>query len=382
MKELKKFILGVIDQVFRLLSYIIPKQKGLLVFQQWHNKDQFSGNVKNLILYAKDNWGQDVLYVGNKRICDEAGKEGVISIYGLLRTYWVKIRAEYLIVDASIPKYYNWNIKIVQLWHGTGFKNIALLNGNNIKRERLYKKLKKHYQKYHLIVATSEADKKRKEDSFASQRVIVTGSPRNDLFFETLEYKNGLKNKFRIEKYDRIIIYTPTYRDSKTQSPFSDTFWERLNQYLASSNTLFIVKKHPWDTYLEVPSHLGYIKDMTKEISDVQELLIISDLIISDYSGIITDFAITNRPILLYMYDFQEYLQTNRSFYYDLEKILPKPFVYDENDLLNKIMDLSWMEDATYKKSYEMFRNEFHQYLDGNSSARVLDAIRKISQLS
>ena len=73
--------------------------------------------------------------------------------------------------------------------------------------------------------------------------------------------------------------------------------------------------------------------------------MIITDLLISDYSGIITDFVITDKPVILYMYDFQLYLENCRSMYFDLEEILPKPFVFKEEDLLEKIINSDWTKD-------------------------------------
>jgi len=381
MSYFKKKIIEFFKHFFRFLSYIIPKKKGLIVFQQWHNSKQFSGNIKSLILYANQNINSDKikLLTASQNIKQEAIKNNINISIGFFNNFWNLIRAEFVVIDASVSQYYNWNLKFIQLWHGTGFKNIGLLNENNIKKEKFYHKLEKHYKNYELVVATSQDDKERKEDSFNLKKVQITGSPRNDLFFQDKDFNEAIKKKLQIQNYNKIISYTPTFRDFKTIKPFSDKFWFNLNMELKVTNTLFIVKKHPWDQHLNVPKNLKYIKDMTAEISDVQELLIISDILISDYSGIITDFSITKRPILLYMYDFEKYTKTNRSFYYDLEEILPKPFVYNEEDLMDKIKNLSWIDDAEYQKSYKKFRNRFHKYLDGNSSHRVLEAIKKLS---
>src|SRR5699024_4605719 len=146
-----------------------------------------------------------------------------------------------------------------------------------------------------------------------------------------------------------------------------------------ANNAVFVVKKHPWDRHLKVPQNLKNIIDLTHEIADVQELLVITDSLITDYSGIMTDFAITGRPILLYTYDLEEYLANCRTFYYDIKEILPKPFIYEEKELLDKIKDSAWQQDPEVQESYKKFQQKFHQYLDGNSSKRVMEEIKKLS---
>src|SRR5690606_30207570 len=95
-----------------------------------------------------------------------------------------------------------------------------------------------------------------------------------------------------------------------------------------------------------------------------------------------TDFAITNRPILLYVYDLDVYKKTCRDFYYDINEILPQPFVFTQEDLLDKIKSNSWQNEEEYIKSYTIFKNRFHKYFDGNSSERVLNEILKLSSNS
>jgi len=367
-------------RLLRGLSYLIPKKSGMLVFQQRHNQNQFSGNIKALVLYAHKNYKNGSIYVvsDSKTLYHEVASYRIPVIGNKILSYWYILRAEFLVIDSTISKYTGWNLKIIQLWHGTGFKNIGLLQDSIIKDRYKFLKFKKHYSQYKLVVATSEDDQKRKQGSFGISNVVVTGSPRNDVFFEEESYFETLKNKYEIASFDKIISYTPTFRDFKTSAPFTDSFWSRLNDHLVSTNFLFIIKKHPWDKYLEVPKEYSNIRDLSKVCVDVQELLLITDLLISDYSGIITDFAITNRPILLYVYDWDIYLKTCRSMYYNIENILPRPFVQHEEELLERIIGNDWFNTPQAQQNYKQFRNKFHKYLDGNSSERVMNEIVRI----
>src|SRR5699024_10867868 len=127
--------------------------------------------------------------------------------------------------------------------------------------------------------------------------------------------------------------------------------------------------------YLKIPGHYSNIDDWSEKIDDVQNLLLITDLLISDYSSIVTDFVLTGRPILTYAYDFEVFKQKCRSIYYDLNVILPRPLVKEEEELLEKIKDRHWCSSPQVKSSYENFRKTFHSYLDGDSGRRVMEAI-------
>lgn len=379
---MKQILIRAIINSFRRLSFISPKKKGLLVFSPWHNRPRLSGDIKSLLRYAAKNYKGDIVLIHSRTEDSTILRNKNIKIAkNLFSTYWNLARAELVIIDASIPPYANWNLSIIQLWHGVGFKKVGLLNRHNISKPDLYKKLKRHYRQYVLVTAASKDDAEKKNKAFETNVTTITGSPRNDIFFNGSSRRfSDVQNKYKIQEYSNIISYTPTYRDFKTLEPFSNAFWKALNNYLVNTNTLFIIKKHPWDKYLIPPTHYDHIKDFSTKIDDVQELLTITDLLISDYSSISTDFSITGKPILFYMYDLEKYLESSRSFYYDLEEILPKPFVYKEQALLDKIRDQSWVQAEEYQESYQNFRNRFHKYLDGNSSQRVFEAMKNIQK--
>lgn len=380
MKKIKALFIKTYFKSIIFLSYIIPKKKGLLVFIPRHNIKYFSGNIKSLIVYAHKNCRsfESILLAPNQNFYLAAKEENLNVYYKRLPTFWYLLRAEHIITNASIGYTAGGNFSIIQLWHGTGFKNVGLLNENSL-NEKTQIRLKKQYKNYQFVVATSEEDAIRKNDSFSPAKAKITGSPRNDIFFSEKIDNENIKERFNIGLDQKIITYAPTFRDFETSPPFTNNFWDELNNELVNQNIIFIIKKHPLDKYLSVPDYFSNIKDLSKTVGDVQELLVITDFLISDYSGIIADFAITNRPILLYMYDLETYKEKCRDFYYNIEEILPKPFIYNQVDLLNRIKDMRWMNEESYIESYSQYKNKFHKYLDGNSSKRVMDEIKKLN---
>ena len=364
-----------------ILSRIIPKRKNYFVFIPTHDrKNILTGNSLALLQYIRNNHSEiqcDLILINEKDVIIPEEEKGLVVKRKFLSVYWSILRAQHLILDTVIfnPIIVYGQYSIILLWHGTGFKNVALLTEHSENYISIVKKLANQLR---FIAATSEANVNKKNGSFQVEKAIATGYPRNDIFFQEKNDLKKLREKYNVENYDKVITYAPTFRDSLTIIPFSDKFWKRLNDYLIENNEVFIVKKHPWDIYLKVPDNYANVKDYSESITDPQELLLITDLLISDYSSIITDFVITNKPVILYMYDLKLYLESCRSMYYDLEGILPRPFVYSEEDLLEKITNSDWTKDKEYKKSYNAFKNQFHKYLDGESSKRVTEEILKL----
>lgn len=364
-----------------ILTRIIPKKKNYFVFVPTHDyKNILSGNSLALLQYIRKNHTEvrcELVLLNKKNINIPEEEKGLVVNRSSLSIYWSILRAQHIIIDTVVfhPLIVFGKYSIIQLWHGTGFKNIGILAQHT---QNFFFILKKQAYQFKLVVATSESNVIQQNSSFQIQKATVTGYPRNDMFFEDEDYFQKIRIKFKVENYDRVISYLPTFRDNETIAPFSDEFWKKLNDFLIKNNHIFIVKKHPWDKYLIVPDNYSNIKDYSQFIKNSQELLLITDLLISDYSSMITDFVITNRPILLYMYDLDLYIANCRSMYYALEEVLPKPFIFDEEELLNRIMISDWTEESEYKESYKAFKQKFHKYLDGNSSKRVTEAILKL----
>lgn len=362
------------------ISYVIPKKKDLYIFFPTHERNKLSGNIKALILYISQHQKEiDTVVVSDRaKVREEAMNYGLKTVSFKYGYSWKIFRAEHIVVDASVGLYFGrGNYSLIQVWHGVGFKNIGLLNDNKTKKE--YKSLEKDYKKFQCVIASSVEDQKRKFDSFRCNNTAITGSPRNDLFF-TVNQKtiDEIKKRHSLHNYSQIFTYAPTFRDFETRPPFSDQFWQKLDDSLISRNAVLTIKKHPGDKYLRVPQGLRSVVDLSEEIDDVQNLLLITDVLITDYSSISTDYSLTKRPIIIYDYDLDEYMAYCRSMYYDFKKIMPKPSVQSEEELLRLLIDDEWRCRKDIIESQERFRNMFHAYIDGNSSERVFLEIKKL----
>ena len=369
------FLFGYL--ILGLLSYVIPKKKGMAVFVDSFTKrsySKFTGNHKSLYLYMLNKPSELKPYwlTGDKNIFSLLSSQKYpVLLFNKITLFWFILRAELLILVSHGPQMPWGKFKFVQLWHGAGFKDIVKDKHNYF--------LNKSSEKLSFIIASSDADQKRKIDCFGNQRVIITGFPRNDIFFRNDLNADNYKNTIGIKPERHIILYAPTFRQ-KTQKytlPFSYSFHSKLCDFLKKRNMVFLIKRHPLDNSLKFNDNCEYIRDVTSYIEDVQELLAVTDIMISDYSGIVSDFVLTGKPILYYLYDYDDYIKS-KSFYYDVREATPGPFIYNENDLLEYLVDMAWFDDSNYRLKYQEFVDRFHLFKDGNSSARVLEQILKM----
>jgi len=233
--------------------------------------------------------------------------------------------------------------------------------------------------KYKMVLASSKEVKKTLISAFLNKNVKITGYPRNDILFNRKLAFFDYKREFELNKYKKVLLYAPTWRDNYTGiKPFSNKGLAKLNSYLSKNNYLLLVKKHPAGKKISIPKNLCNIRDITFRVGDIQELLIFTNILITDYSSVFFDFVLLDRPIIYYPYDYEEYLENCRGMYYDYYKEIPGPFAKNEKKLLYLIKTVDkWFNDEAYQTKYKKFKNRFNYYQDGKSCERVYNLIMK-----
>src|SRR5690606_17372060 len=196
-----------------------------------------------------------------------------------------------------------------------GYKNILALSG---KYDLEFNK--RRLNNIRFVPATSEQDRVRKIRSFLTENVYLTGSPRNDFYFSTDAAKvvDQMRAALGLGSDQRVFLYAPTFRKNIKNHSLSDDFFRRIQDQAEIMNFVFLIKRHPKDFSVHNVESYSNIKDITHHVSGVQKLLLVADVLITDYSSIASDFCLLNKPIIFYTYDLAEYLEKQRGFYYDL----------------------------------------------------------------
>ena len=205
---------------------------------------------------------------------------------------------------------------------------------------------------------------------FSAKEFLNLGYPRNDIFFkdeDNLDLMFCDKQVYEIVKnnnYNKIILYMPTHRENSTKIALD---LNKLNKKLQEINSLFIIKLHPFvlefykHTYKELFSNIVF----HNANGDIYPLLKYVDVLVSDYSSIVYDFLLLNKPIIFYNYDIDEY-KKNVSLLFDYNEFSPGIKVETQDELEN-----SFLQENLYFKQREKIKNLFsknviNKLLEGN----------------
>lgn len=355
------------------------------------NGKAFIGNPKYLYNFLKKNTNYKLLWLSkSKAQIKNLKQKGINCIYAYsldaIRTLR-KARAVFVshgwgdILPIKFPP----RTVVIQTWHG-GFikvkgKNPYVTRYINSKWTTLTRTNIRYKQFFNFAISSSSEPKLLKITAdvfkFPIEKILVTGYPRNDILFsDDSELIKKIISNYNLPDVDRILLYAPTYRElDGTRDPFSKEDLVKINKFCKETNSILLIKAHINEIIINFEGHEN-IRLIGKE-SDIQELLLISDILISDYSSVMCDYVLLSRPILLYTYDYDDYI-TNRGIYYDnLEEIAPGPLIYSVDELLNAISNINEIKNKYRVKSAKV-RDFFNKYKDGNASERLLKYLKLI----
>lgn len=275
----------------------------------------------------------------------------------------------------DIPK----EIKVVQLWHGTGTIKKFGQDANVGKLKELERKCN---EKITHLIANSSYIKGIYEHSFgiAKDKIYVLGIPRTDTLFQQ-ERQNKQINEF-YERYPqlkekKIILYAPTFRDEEVGKGKLHLDLDLIEKKLPT-NYVLLLKLHPFvaDDFIKTREYYNRNGEIciynVSEYKDVNPLLLVSHTLVTDYSSVIFEYCILEKPMIFYAYDLERFSENGRGFYEDYQSYVPGPVVKSTKELLEVIE-----EEAFNIEEIIEFKNQSFAYLDGKSAERFYQTIMK-----
>ncbi|MCM3023719.1 CDP-glycerol glycerophosphotransferase family protein [Weizmannia ginsengihumi] len=288
--------------------------------------------------------------------------------------------AKYLINNNTFPTYFQKKEGqiYVNTWHGTPLKTLGKeMRGEpgqykNIQRNFLHSDFIFNPNKYTADILVRSHDL----DGIYNGNIVVEGYPRVDLTLSSsMDYVKKLLTKvINIDFNKKIILYAPTWRGEvnivrNSREKIYRTIVELKNKL--PSDYQLLLKVHTL-VYDEIKND-EYLKSMCiPNWIDTNELLTVVDILVTDYSSIFFDFLVTNRPIIFYMNDKEEY-QLERGLYLAFNE-LPGPVCDDIDEVINAISNLSNYKEFYHVKYQEMLSKYCYKD-DGEASKRVIDII-------
>lgn len=297
--------------------------------------------------------------------------------------------AKYWVTNSRVPDVIPVRKEQVylQCWHGTPLKRLGFdvkVEGANAKYTPadVSRQYEIDAKKYTYMTSPSRFCTEKFISAFGLDRhnreniIIEKGYPRNDFLSNyTDEDYCSIKKKFSIPEDKKVVLYAPTWRDNQHTSGVGYVYKDEINfsNLIKELGDEFIIlfRAHYFvANSFDFEKYEGHIIDVSG-YDEINDLYVISDMLITDYSSVFFDFAILKRPIVFFMYDLEMYRDDVRGFYISLEE-LPGPIITKENELPDAIKN--GINEGIDKK-YEAFNAKYNYLDDGGACKRVTDIV-------
>lgn len=368
--QIKILIAKFIRKCLFWTELLLVKENRILFFS--YQGKNYSCNPKYIVerLIEQNLYDLDIFYAfSNKsKYYEKLSPKINLVKYGSFYFYYLFFTSKIIVTNSSnlpyLPK--KKNQILINTWHGGGAYKTELYNLDltRFKNENVDYFISSS-QLFHKLIQAS--------NGLSDDKFLDVGMPRNDFLIQCtpVEVAN-IKHKIGLENEVHYLLYAPTYREVKRDISYPN-FEEVLELFSKkfSGKWKMILRGH-YNCIDEFKSMgLEYI-DLSS-YDDMQEVLAVSDAVITDYSSLIWDYSFLNRPCFLYVPDLGQYEQ-ERGFYYPLQTW---GFPYATNMAELSIAITKFNNEEFYKKM-EKHHKEYGSYENGNATEKVVEVMLDI----
>lgn len=293
--------------------------------------------------------------------------------------YWIAATAKYFVSNANFPTELTKRRGTihVQTKHGTPLKYMGLDIRKTRPTEMNWALLARRSSRWDYVISSNHYSTEIWREAFPyGYRVIETGYPRNDrLFSITDAEREEVRRKLNVPPGKKVALYAPTFRDwlpNHEQTMFMQQIFDPVSAVTAlGDDYILLLRTHYFASDPASSEHPRVIDAST--YVDANDICAISDLLISDYSSIIFDYANLKRPIVIYAPDFERY-SVERGTYFDIRESPPGPVAEEQTALLDILKTRQW-ESAEARARLEDFHRRYCPFDDGRATERVIAAV-------
>ncbi len=384
------------NRYYKKLARTLPVDDKMIIFEAFFAK-KYACSPKAIYEYMRsDPRYSDFKFVWVFRNPDAPeikelfkGQHVILLRYKTKKYYRFYARAKYWVTNARIPDCIVRKPEqvYIQCWHGTPLKKLGWdidVKGNNALSSN--KEVRRQYNhdasRYSYMLSPSRFCSEKLTSAFnlkalgKADIMVEQGYPRNDELFTFDDDKvRRIKESLGLPLDKKVILYAPTWRDNQHQLGVGYTFDVGIDlkdfQRRFGDEYVILMRMH----YLIANSmNLHSVADFAFNVSDynnVNDLYIISDILITDYSSVFFDYANLRRPMIFYMYDLDEYQGNTRDFYISLDE-LPGAIVKTNEELADAIINIDALSEK-YADTYQAFHDKFNYLDDAEASKRVVE---------
>ena len=394
MKTIFKFIAYLCCYLFYPFSYIIPRSEKILVFGSY--RGGFNDNTKYLFIYASEHIkDKSPIWISTKKSTVKQIRKIGYKAYHVvsLRGLYYSLRAKYWFVNSytsDILFCLAGSAKIVNLWHGLPMKTIefGITKGELAKRyvDKQFSDVFFHpasFRRPDYMLSPSDFIDGIFIPSFriTERQCIHAGYPRTFLLQQSkmdvdkfISYHESEETKVivkKIQQYNRVFVYMPTWRDSQRDCFANGFDLQAFNDCVAKQNACVLMKPHA-NTIIDKSIKYSNLFFLDGNV-DMYCILPYTHTLITDYSSILYDYILMpDKNVILFHYDYDEYVNS-REFIFDIKDNIVGRQVYTFDELLEVVKNSDYCID---KSDRQRILNKFWgDTINKNSCQLVLDKL-------
>ncbi|GAB5053870.1 hypothetical protein PESHB5_03690 [Pediococcus parvulus] len=373
-KSKRSFNYSILYPLMRLL----PLQKKTAVFESYWGAS-FDDNPRAIYEY----WykaHKDYKFIWPVQdMSTEIGGPGIAIKQYSLQYWYYMATSKYFVQNTNFADQYakrKGQIEVETL-HGTFMKKMGFeepsMKKSSVSAQRGYVKRNSRWD--YLISPSNYMNRKVGPAFDYQKRILDVGFPRNDILFNqnTPEFIEKLKEQLNLPKNKKIILYAPTYRQEGVVDFKLDV--ARLQSELSDDYILLVRLHHLVANAIDLHQFSGFAYDVSA-YDNVEELYLLADILITDYSSVMFDYGYLKRPMIFFAYDLNWYKESShRGVYLDYENTVPGPIVKTTDAIVDWVKnDNKLISD--YKNKIQYFYESFCSFgRKGDASKKVVETM-------
>ncbi|MEV8633066.1 CDP-glycerol glycerophosphotransferase family protein [Streptosporangium sp. NPDC051023] len=350
------------------------------VFFDSHGGRRFSGDPR-AIYEELHRRGADLEFLWHVRDGQVALPDVVTPVPTSAREHFEALATcRYVVTNAYLPKWFRRREDqvVVQTWPGATPKRVGFdIDRGPLADPAHRERLAREVGQWSHLVSPGPWSTRTLCSAFRFEgEVLETGSPRDDALTRPGPVA-AIRERIGLPEGRKVVLYAPTWRDDRYHGRGRSRFDLHLDLYRLwrglGEDHVVLVRRHP-NTFDRVPQvGSGFVFDVSA-YPDIRDLYLVADVLVTDYSSAMFDFAVTGRPILLYAYDLEHYRDEVRGFSFDLETLAPGPLLRTAGEVADTIRDLDRVA-ADHAERYRAFTTDLRPPADGKAAARIVDQV-------
>ena len=357
-EKFENFIAKSLVKLTDLFTRTLAVDKSKVTFISY-SSDVISSDMKLISNYLKEAGNYNLTFLIKKFDNTLINKFKYLFEF-IIQTYHINT-SRVVIIDGNNFAVSNVKKKeettVIQIWHAAGA----------IKKFGFDFNRRYAINNYDYVITSSTSSKANFASAFnmPEDRILTLGVAKTDRLFSRKKiekYQKQMYEKYPFIKDKKVVLYAPTFRgDGVFSRSYMDIDLDALAKSLGDEY-IIMYKMHPISKYSKCQSSHNIINCCSESL---YKLFTISELLVTDYSAIMYDYLILEKPIYFYAPDLQDYID-NRGIYWDFVNYVPGKVCFSEEKLAESI------ENNEYNlEKIKIMKLEFYDYLDGKSTERI-----------